>query len=77
MSAAIVTGASGGIGGELAKGLVRDWGIDEIWLVARNEERLEKISEELLSLNRELRVKRISADLGSDEGIGKSKLIIL
>ncbi len=65
MSIAIVTGASSGIGAELARGLaVR--GIDEIWLVARREERLISLGEEL-----GIKYKCITADLAIDEGIDK------
>lgn len=40
MKIAIVTGASSGLGVELAKRLDRETGIDIIWLVARREDRL-------------------------------------
>ncbi len=69
MSAAIITGASGGIGGELAKGLLRDWGVDELWLVARNEEKLARISARLREINPDVKIKIICADLGCDDGI--------
>ena len=63
MSIAIVTGASSGIGAELARGLVSR-GIDEIWLVARRRERLVSLGEEL-----GIKYKCITADLATSEGI--------
>jgi len=63
MSTAIVTGASSGIGKEFAKGLVKR-GINEIWLVARREDRLISLGEEL-----GIKYKVIAADLCKSEGI--------
>ena len=67
MSIAIVTGASSGIGKEFALGLVRR-GIDEIWLVARREDRLLALGESL-----GIKFKVIAADLCTDEGINLLK----
>ena len=64
MSVAIITGASGGIGSEFARQLSRLSGIDEMWLIARNAERMKKLGEEL-----GLKTKIISADLTTTEGI--------
>ena len=66
MSVAIITGASGGIGSEFARQISRLDGIDEMWLIARNEERMIKLGEEL-----GLKYKVISADLTTAEGIEK------
>lgn len=63
MSVAIVTGASSGIGAELARGLVAR-GVDEFWLVARRRERLETLGEEL-----GVKYKCICADLTSKDGV--------
>ena len=67
MSIAIVTGASSGIGKEFAKGLVKR-GIDGIWLIARREDRLVSLGEEL-----GISYKVIGADLCSAEGIDRLK----
>ena len=63
MSVAIVTGASSGIGAELARGLVSR-GVDEMWLVARRRDRLEALGEEL-----GIKYKCIVADLCTMEGV--------
>lgn len=62
MSIAIVTGASSGIGAEFAKGYASR--VDEIWLVARREDKMIKLGE---SLGIKYRV--ITADLSKKEGI--------
>lgn len=65
MSVAIVTGASSGIGAEFAR-LIKERGVDEIWLVARRADRLVELGEEL-----GINYKAISADLTDSEGIEK------
>ena len=42
---AVVTGASSGFGKEFVKLFVRRKGIDEVWVISRNEDRLNKIKE--------------------------------
>ena len=64
MSLAVITGASSGIGMEFAKQMKEKLGVDEFWLIARNEERLKNLSQEL-----GVKCRIISADLATDEGI--------
>lgn len=64
MSIAIITGASSGIGRELALKIKEMTDIREFWLIARNEERLRLVSEEL-----DCKCRIISADLSSPEGL--------
>lgn len=66
MSVAIITGASGGIGGEFARQISKLDGIDELWLIARNEEKMRVLGEELGH-----KYKVIGADLTTAEGIKK------
>ena len=66
MSVAIITGASGGIGSEFARQLNKMLGIDEFWFIARREERMIKLRDEL-----GVKAKVISADLTTEEGINK------
>ncbi|MBQ7333344.1 MAG: SDR family NAD(P)-dependent oxidoreductase [Clostridia bacterium] len=64
MSIAIITGASSGIGREFAKQLNSKIGIDEFWFVARREDRMEALRDEL-----GVKAKIIKADLCETEGI--------
>ena len=64
MSVAIITGASSGIGREFAKNLNSMLGIDEFWFVARREERMEALRDEL-----KVKAKIIKADLCNTEGV--------
>ena len=47
MSIAIVTGASSGMGRDFVYALSSSFSFDEIWIIARREERLEEIKKEL------------------------------
>lgn len=44
---AIVTGASSGLGREFARAILREEEIDEMWVIARREERLQELQKEL------------------------------
>lgn len=68
MSVAIITGASSGIGRELAFKLRDIAGVKSFWLVARSTDKMMKVAEELA-----VECKIISADLSTDEGIEKVK----
>ncbi len=71
MSVAIITGASSGIGRELALAIKEMTDVSEFWLIARNEERLSAVAEELA-----LPCKTISADLSKKEGIEAYRAIL-
>ena len=47
MRVAIVTGASSGLGRAYARELDKAGGVDELWLIARREERLVELSGQL------------------------------
>ncbi len=55
MRIAVVTGASSGIGREFARELDKK-GLDEIWLIARREERLMALKDELCTSGRVMRL---------------------
>ena len=60
MNIAVITGASSGLGMEYAKTIIRlNMKLDEIWLVARRKERLEKFADE----HREVKIRPVSLDL--------------
>lgn len=66
MSVAIITGASGGIGSEFARQLATLGLIDEFWFVARSEDKMKKLADEL-----GVNAKIIGADLTCEDGINK------
>ena len=66
MSVAIITGASGGLGSEFARQLKKLGGIDEFWFVARSEDKMRALADEL-SVNARI----IGADLTTKEGVDK------
>ena len=61
---AIVTGASSGIGKRLAAGMPQQLSLDELWLVARREDRLLALGKEL-----SLPVRTFALDLTKEESI--------
>ena len=65
---ALVTGASSGLGLEFAKQLDSDPEVDEIWLVARSEAKLQEVSEGLATPSI-----AIPADLTSKEDVASIK----
>lgn len=68
---AIVTGASGGLGREFVKLLVSDNNIDEIWVIARNEEKLQRLVNEYGN-----KVKTYSMDLSDIKRIKEFQKVI-
>ena len=68
MSVAIITGASSGLGREFALQLYRANEVDEFYLIARREDRLNELKNEL-----DGKARVISADLTTSEGINKVK----
>jgi short-subunit dehydrogenase len=67
-STAVVTGASSGIGVEIARELAKRG--HNLTLVARREDRLRKLAEEL-GRDHGVRVEVVGADISGDEGRGK------
>ena len=64
MSVAIITGASGGIGSEFARQLAGLGLIDEFWFVARSENKMQMLADEL-----GVKARIIGADLTTEDGI--------
>ena len=62
--AALITGASSGMGREFARRLVNLGECDELWLVARRREEMEKLSTEL-----GVPARIVCADLATEEGL--------
>ncbi len=71
MGLAIITGASSGIGAQFARELKAREGINEFWFVARREERMYALADEL-----GVDARIIEADLATDDGIEKLRLAL-
>lgn len=61
---AVVTGASSGMGKEFAKRISTEYKVDELWVIARREERLKELAKSL-----KLPVRVIACDLTKKESI--------
>ena len=72
MRIAIITGASSGMGRELVHQLDRKEKYDEIWVIARREDRLEALKEEV-SQNT---LRSVPLDLTDPESIGKYEALL-
>jgi len=66
----IVTGATGGIGSEFTRILVSEE-LDEVWIVARNRDKLEDLKNEYGD-----RIRTISLDLSKTENLNKIKELL-
>lgn len=64
---AIITGASAGLGVEFARQLPQYGRFDEVWLIARRLDQLEKLASEMQSMN----PKCLALDLSSRENINR------
>lgn len=72
MSVAIITGASSGMGREFARTIQQYFDyVDEIWLIARREERLKEVAETL-----KCKTKIIEADLNDKASFDKIKTLL-
>lgn len=69
MAAAIITGASSGLGMEYARQLVQNENLTQIWLIARRRERMEQLGEELKKIKPNLKVRILPLDLLKEEAL--------
>lgn len=73
MKTAIITGASSGLGRELAKGIKQNFPeIEEVWLVARRRERLVELAAELEGLKCGI----VDIDVTSGEGMARLSALL-
>jgi len=64
---AVITGASSGMGAEFARQISVRTGIDELWLIARRQDRLEKLAAELTQPGRPA-ARIFTADISGRQG---------
>lgn len=64
MNIIVISGAAGGIGKEFLKLMIKEKGIDEIWVVGRTESKLAKLTEEFGS-----KVVPVTVDVTKDEDL--------
>lgn len=73
MNIAVITGASSGLGVEYAKTVIELYpNLDEIWLVARRKERLEKFASE----NPTVKIRPVVLDLSKDESYDELEMLL-
>lgn len=78
MSIAIITGASSGMGAEFANQIPYYYqSIDEVWLVARNIDKLNNVAEEISSNGFCHKVKCFSVDLCNDESVNSFEEVLI
>ena len=68
---AIVTGASSGLGREFARAVLREEQIDELWVIARREDRLQELRKKLGS-----KVRPVALDLLKKESFRTLKQML-
>ena len=73
---AIITGASSGIGEEFARQVCAKYDFDEIWIVARREDKLTALAENLNASKNFKVVRPVVIDLAGKEGVGRLKSFI-
>ena len=76
MKIGIVTGASSGLGREFARQIAAGCGLDELWVIARRADRLERLKEELEEAFAGLKVRPVSLDLTQQREIEKLSSIL-
>ncbi|MCF0242057.1 MAG: SDR family NAD(P)-dependent oxidoreductase [Treponema sp.] len=66
---AVITGASSGMGKEFAKQIAALSEEDEIWIIARREEKLKELAEEINSKNHFNIIRPLPMDISGKEGV--------
>lgn len=69
MKVAVITGASSGMGRDFARQIADRRMADELWLIARRENKLDELRKEIESVTGDISVRCISLDLASEQGI--------
>lgn len=72
MKIAVITGASSGLGAEFTRAVAEQGGVDEIWIIARRQERLEALARECAPA----RVRPLPMDLTDRTSFDKLKNLL-
>ena len=67
----IITGASSGMGAEFARQISKDTESSEIWLFARNQEKLDAVKAEIEQTENSPKIKAVSMNLTGKEGVNR------
>ena len=73
---AIITGASSGIGEEFTRQVCAKYDFDEIWIIARREDKLTALAENLNASKNFQVIRPVVMDVSGKEGVGRLKAFI-
>ena len=73
---AIITGASSGLGAEFAKQVSEKYSYDEIWIIARREDKLKELSKEINNLHNYSVVRPVVMDISGKDGVNCFKTFL-
>ncbi len=74
---AIITGASSGLGEEFARQVSDKFTFDEIWIIARREDKLQKLAEEINSQKNFSSVRPVKMDISGKTGVENFKNFLI
>ena len=70
---AVITGASSGLGEEFARQICKNYNYDEIWIIARREDKLNELAKELNASDSKNTVRPVVMDVAGKEGVNRFK----
>lgn len=70
---AIITGASSGLGAEFTKQVSQKYSYDEIWIIARREDKLQQLAKEINENHNKNLIKIVAMDISGKEGVDRFK----
>ena len=73
---AVITGASSGIGEEFTRQVCAKYQYDEIWIIARREDKLNSLADQLNAENGANLVRPVVMDVAGKEGVAKLKTFL-
>ena len=71
MKIAVITGASSGMGKEFVYAIDKEFNLDEIWVIARREEKLKELGEKCRA-----KVRPVALDLSDRENFNTYKTML-